>query len=371
MFGEEKMLGRSSVLDWALIFLGGVFLLVPAHGGAQSKAPGPPPANVSTLEVESGRITPLKEFIGTVFFEEVSEVAAEISGVVEKVRFEEGQRVKSGQILVEVDSEILRKRRQSLVASYEQALSDLQIAKIDMGRKEKLLKKRSISEQSYDETQFRVKGLEKRVTALKTEVERIDIELKKKNIRAPFSGVVIKRHVDRGEWLSEGKTVAVFAKDDVVDIVAQIPERYIQYIRTGMEVKVDVNGRKFNGKVFAVVPRADIATRTFPVKIRAPNTLSLIEGMSAKILLATGKKNDALLVPRDAVINASGQTVVFAVENSRARMIPVAIIGYKGMKIGVTAKGLEDGMQIIVKGHERLRDGQPVRAFKPYVIDGP
>lgn len=347
----------------------------PVAAWAQGKPPGPSAANVSTSSVASGQVAPQAEFIGTVFFEEVSEVAAEISGVVEKVHFEEGQRVKSGQILVEVGSEILRKKRQSLVASYEQALSDLEIAKIDMRRKEKLLKKRSISEQSYDEVQFRVKGLEKRVIALKTEVERIDIELKKKNIRAPFSGVVINRHVDRGEWLSEGKTVAVFAKDDVVDIVAQIPERYIQYIRTGMEVKVEVSGHRFLGTIMAVVPRGDIATRTFPVKIRTPNTLALIEGMSAKVILPTGKKKQVLVIPRDALISKFGKTVVFVVDDSKARMVPVNVIGHEGLNAGVEASGLTKGMQVVVKGNERLRDGQPValarKPYQPYTQEGP
>lgn len=365
---------RGSIFFYALLILIGAFH-PPVVARAQSKPPGPPPANVSTSNVASGNVAPQAEFIGTVFFEEVSEVAAEISGVVEKVHFEEGQRVKGGQILVEVGSEILRKRRQSLVASYEQVLSDLQIAKIDMRRKGKLLKKRSISEQSYDEVQFQVKGLEKRVTALKTEVERVDIELKKKNIRAPFAGIVIKRHVDRGEWLSEGKTVAVFAKDDVVDIVAQIPERYIQYIRTGMEVNVEVSGRPLMGTVIAVVPRGDIATRTFPVKIRLPNTMALIEGMSAKVILPTGENKQVLVIPRDALITKFGKTVVFAVDDSKARMIPVNVIGHKGLKVGVEARGLARGMKVVVKGNERLRDGQPValagKSYQPYTKEGP
>ena len=68
----------------------------PVAAWAQGKPPGPSAANVSTSSVASGQVAPQAEFIGTVFFEEVSEVAAEISGVVEKVHFEEGQRVKSG-----------------------------------------------------------------------------------------------------------------------------------------------------------------------------------------------------------------------------------------------------------------------------------
>ena len=95
-----------------------------------------------------------------------------------------------------------------------------------------------------------------------------------------------------------------------------------------------------------------------------PNTLSLIEGMTAKVRLPTGKAVKTLMVPRDAVIPVFGRTVVFAVIDSKARMIPVDIIGYAGLTMGVAAQGLKDGMRVVVKGNERLRDGQMVSIHK-------
>ena len=112
-----------------------------------------------------------------------------------------------------------------------------------------------------------------------------------------------------------------------------------------------------------VVPRGDVATRTFPVKIRTPNTQALIEGMTAKVLLPVEKPRNSLLVPRDAVITVSGQTVVYAVNDSKARMIPVNVIGYQGLAAGIQGAGLTDGMQVVVKGNERLRNGQMVSAL--------
>jgi multidrug efflux pump subunit AcrA (membrane-fusion protein) len=112
--------------------------------------------------------------------------------------------------------------------------------------------------------------------------------------------------------------------------------------------------------VFAVVPRGDIATRTFPVKIRTQNNHSLIEGMSASVILPTGKRTQALIVPRDAVIHVLGQNVIFTANTSEAGMMPVRIIGYDGLHVGIEAGGLEEGMLVVVDGNERLRDGQPV-----------
>jgi len=249
------------------------------------------------------------------------------------------------------------------VSSYEQVLSELEIARIELERKEQLFKRKSIAEQAYDQDRFRVIGLEKQVASLRAQVERIQIELEKKVIRAPYAGIVIERHVDRGEWIAEGKSVAVLAKDDVVDILVEVPERFIPFVKKGMNVTGTVNSNTIKGNVFTIIPRGDITTRTIPVKIRLPNSLSFIEGMSAKVTLPTGNPQKALIVPRDAVISVFGQTVVFSVNESKAGMRPVNIIGYEGLNAGIEANGLEEGMLVVVDGNERLTDGQAV-AFK-------
>ena len=354
------MVSRFNPTGIRLIILSALILSIPSSLWGQQKQQGLPPANVTVARVKSGLVAPQAEFIATVFFQEISETATEMSGLVETVRFEEGQRVQENQILVELGSELLRKRLQAAVSSYEQILSELQIARIDLKRREVLYKKKSISEQAYDENRFRVIGLGKRSAALKAQVEQFEIELKKKVIRAPFGGLVIKRQVDRGEWVSEGDTVAVIGKDDTIDIVAEVPERYIQYIKKDMRVNATANGNNLNGTVIAIVPRGDVATRTFPVKIRTANDHALIEGMSARVILPTAESVDTLIVPRDAVIAKFGQNVVYAVSDSTAKMLPVQIIGYSGLNAGIQAKGLKDGMLVVVEGNERLQDEQAV-----------
>ena len=338
-----------------------LFLVYPTpRVWGQQKGGEPPPAGVSVAAVKSGMVAPQSEFIATVFYQEISETASETSGLALDARFEEGQRVKKGQVLVELGSEILRQRLRAARANHEQALSELEIAKIDLERREKLFRKKSISEQTYDEIRYRTIGTEKRAAALKAQVDQLKIELEKKIIRSPFDGVVIKRHVDRGEWIAAGDTVAVIGKDDVIDLVAELPEHIIQHIRIGMQVSASANGNALSGKVITIVPRGDVSTRTFPVKIRTSNQHNLIEGMSARVTLPRAEKKETLIVPRDAVINKFGQSVVFAADNSRAAMLPVDIIGYQGLEAGVTSPGLKKGMLVVVEGNERLKDGQAI-----------
>jgi multidrug efflux pump subunit AcrA (membrane-fusion protein) len=114
------------------------------------------------------------------------------------------------------------------------------------------------------------------------------------------------------------------------------------------------------GRVVTVIPRGDVATRTFPVKIRVTGEEGLMEGMSAQVTLPVGQKQECLLVPRDAVMLSRGRPEVVVVSEGTARRLPVTVLGYTGEHAGIEVDGVRAGMQVIVKGHERVREGQPV-----------
>ncbi len=326
--------------------------------------PNMPPANVVVSKVSSGTVAPERMFIGTVFYPEVSEVSAEVSGTVKVTTFEEGQTIAKNDVLVRLDSTIMEKTVQSKIASYEQVIADLENAKRNLDRIRALYTRKIVAEKDFDDQSFQVKGLGKKASATKADVERLEIEIEKTAIRAPFNGIVIKKQAARGEWLSPGRTVATIARNDAIDVIVDIPEEIIRYIRPEMKVKVSVAGRDIWGKVHAVIPKGDISTRTFPLKIRLDNSSSLMEGMQAQVRLPIGKKIKTILVPRDAVLNMFGQTMVVAVIDSKASIVPVKVVGYRGMKAGINSQGIAEGMNVVVEGNERLRNGQPVHIMK-------
>jgi len=327
---------------------------------ADKKTGGMPPAIVVVSEVHNGMIAPESEFVGTVYYKEVSDVASEVSGKVEEVLFEEGQRVNKDALLVRLSSDLLVKTLEAHRASHEQALAELEKAQSDLKRAENLYKEELIAEQLYDEPKFRAQGLEKKADSLQADVERLETEIKKKEIASPYKGIIIKKHTERGEWLSPGSVVATIANDEEIDIIAYVPESVIHHTRPGMPASVTSGGRELTGEVIAIIPRGDISTRMFPVKIRLRNDSALIEGMEARVKLPTGKKENTLTVSRDAVITVRGNTVVYTVNDSKAMMVPVKVIGYDGMKAGIAGEVLADGMKVVVKGNERLRPGQSV-----------
>ncbi len=323
---------------------------------------GPPPMLVAVGEIVAGSAEPMQEMVGTVFFARVSKVAAEVEGLVAGVSIDDGDRVEAGAPLVSLQTDFIDTALAKTRALYEQADIDLRQARKDLERLETLHADRLIAETTYDTQLARAQGLEKRAEGLQADLQRLQLEKEKMVIRSPFRGVVLERDVEKGEWVKLGSTVAEVADDSVIDVVVEVPERQVAFLRKGREVKVASGGRTFSGTYVALVPKGDIATRTFSIKIRMKNSGGLIEGMAARVLLPVSAAQEGLLVPRDAVINKFGRDVVFIVVDGAAKMIPVEITGYSGMQLGVNGDGLEVGQKVVVKGQERIfADGTPVR----------
>lgn len=350
------------MIRFVLLFSAAVFLffLVPVAVLAQGP-PGQPPAPVVVAPATSGMLHVEKEFVGTVYFQETSLVAAEVGGRVMSVHFEQGDRVEYGEKLVSLDGVLKAKDLQARKAQREEVLAELSRFEKDLDRKQRLHEQGTISEQEFDEAWFRVSGLKRRAEALAAEISKIDEELKKLDVVAPFDGVVLTRRTNLGEWLAPGSPVAEVARHDMVDVMVNVPIEVASSLEVGQEVRVTAPGRELSGRVIAVVPRGDVSTRTFPVKVRMPNVAGLPEGMEVRLFLPTGEEHQGLLVPRDAVVTGPMGQVVFTVDQGQARMIPVRVASYVRDQAGILAQGLEPGDVVVVKGQERLRDGQPVR----------
>jgi len=330
---------------------------------AMAQKPGErPPSPVVVDKVTSGDMAPQTEFIGTVFFTETSNVAAEVDGKVVALSVQEGQRVKQDAPLVVLSSDILDRTIANARALLEQAKADYELAKRENERTTKLYESQTVAEGEYDSKRLAALAAEKKMIASEAIVNRLEIEKAKKTIRAPYSGVVLERKVFRGEWVSKGAVVMDVARDDEFDVVVNAPREAFGVVRAGLKVMIAVAGKELPGTVFAAIPKGDVATRTFPVKIRVKNDGSLAQGMEARVVLPKGVGGKTLIVPRDAIISARGQMVVWAVIDGQAVPQPVYVVGYRGMVAGVKSKTLKEGMDVVVKGNERLQPQQPVAA---------
>jgi RND family efflux transporter MFP subunit len=323
-----------------------------------------PVAKVAVCTVNSGTLALSQEFNGNVFYKEVSNLATEISGKVVEVLFEEGDHLDKGTAMVRLDYVLLEaqlRAAQALVRQYE---TQLEQERVRMERARSLLKEEVTTPQEFDDMRFTVQTAEQRVEAAKADVERIEREIEKKTIRAPFSGRVIDRQTEVGDWKDSGDIIAIFARDDLYDVIVNVPEQFLAYIEPDSLADVTVAGKALTGHIITIIPRGDTVSRTFPVKVRIEGQPWLIEAMVAAVRLPTGQRTESLYVPLDAILLGQPENVVFKVESGRARRIPVEVVGNSGLSAYFRADGVSSGDQVIVKGHERLRDGDLVEVIQ-------
>jgi membrane fusion protein, multidrug efflux system len=331
---------------------------------APAKKKGPPPAPVVVADVVAGASEPKAEYVGTIVYSRVCRVATESAGLVTGTYYEEGEAVRAGQKLVELGVDLLDATIEGTRAGYEQVMVEYERAQKDYARMDALFREQTISEVVLDNHLFEKKGLAKKAAALKASLDRMLLVKKKKRIHAPFGGVVIEKTVEKGEWAQTGGTVAVIADNTEVDIMVDVPEKLLSFLAKDDLLDVSFNGSQQRARFINVVPRGDVATRTFSIKLRLENTKNLIEGMEARAHIPVGDKTRGLLVPRDSVVSKYGKNVVFTVSESKAKMVPVKITGYTALMAGVSGRGLAEGMQVVIKGNERVRNGQRVRILK-------
>lgn len=336
-------------------------LILQGPAMAQQPKNGPPPALVEVARVQSGQLSPTALFVGTVTFPEISDVAAEVSGRVTTVAFDAGDQVKKGRALVRLDDALLTKEIGAVAASRDQARTEERKARLDSERYRKLLEQKAVSPQEHENFLYQQKALAEKVKSLSAQLDALEVQLEKKTVHAPFSGIILERRVDPGEWVDAGTPIATLGRNDQVDIRVNVPEEITALLHKGDKIRFETSAGTAEGALYAVIPQGDLKTRTFPVKIRARNDLNLLHGMEARIYLPAGPVQHSFIVPRDALISQAGKTTVFLIEDGSARPLPVEVTSYQGQRAGVQGDGLSDGALVVVKGNERLQPGQTVQ----------
>lgn len=234
---------------------------------------------------------------------------------------------------------------------YEEASRNLDIARLGPRKEEKARAKAEVDR-------------------VRARVARVRDDLAKTRIRSPLTGFVTQEWVEVGQWLTKGGRVAEVIELERVLVQAPIAERRISLVRVGDEARVVIDalgGRAFKGRVRGIIPKADPKSRTFPVEVEIPNTESydLKAGMFARLSLEYGKAARMVLAPKDALILRARGASVFVFEKGRVREVSFeqgrSVDSFMEVQGGV----LRPGMQVVVKGNERLRSGMPVRVKGP------
>jgi len=345
-----------------------IFLLAPGLAVAQRspKKGGPPPAVVVVAPVVKKEVLTRISLVGTAepWLETI--VASEESGKVRKMLVDEGDKVSKNQPLCVQDTSQLELKIRAAKADLAESEVLRAQARREFERQQRLFKINSVSEKAYEDARYRLDAMAKKLARLKADLLALQDQRRKKRIKAPVSGYIVKRYCLVGQWLGEGEPVATLVVSDPIRVRVPVPERYIRSINKGDSAEVAFDalpGRPFKGKIIAVIPRADEAARTFPVRIEIPNPKGEIKaGMLGRATLPAGDPHMAILVPKDALVLKDAGAVVFVVIEGSARPVPVKTGPAHGALIEVEGD-LKAGQSIVVRGNERLRPGQPVKVL--------
>jgi membrane fusion protein, multidrug efflux system len=293
-----------------------------------------------------------QEITSTVVAYEETYLSPSLSGRIRSIKVEVNDRVKQGQLLVEMDRTQL-----------DQTQLQYQTLKTDMARMDTLLQYGSITQQAYDQT--------------KAQLETTELVLKNLQentlLRAPYSGVITGKYYNDGELYSPapntpvGKAALIsMIQVDPVKLMVNLSEKDLPLIREGIQASVTTDvypGETFKGTVFRIHPTVNAASRTFTVEVKVPNKRDkLVPGMFARVNLKLGMRS-ALVVPAITVLQETGtnERYVMINENGIARKVPVIIVNRLDDQLEISSPELKGGEELIRVGQANLNNGDPVK----------
>jgi membrane fusion protein (multidrug efflux system) len=318
----------------------------PAAGGPRTNAP----AFVTLAPVRAERISQKLEALGNARANESVDVSAKSSNIVTAVMFRDGERVKRGQMLVQLDNAQVR----ADVSAAEAALTESESA---YNRSRELLSTQVLSKSSFEQLEATLKANRARLAAAHARLEDTVI-------RAPFSGRVGLRRVSVGTLISPGVVITTLDDTSVIKLDFSVPENFLAVLREGLSVRATAPafpGRAFVGKVASIDSRVDLATRSVTVRaLLANEDGALRPGMFLNVSLANDER-EALVIPEEALTPEAERQYVFVVADGKAERREVRIGGRRPGSVEIVT-GLAVGEQVIVEGTQKVRDGGPVRS---------
>jgi membrane fusion protein (multidrug efflux system) len=325
---------------------------------AQGAAFQPPPEAVTTVIASEDRWPSTLSAVGSAAAVQGVTVAADLPGTVDRVAFDSGRAVQAGETLVELDT---RQERAQLAA----AEADRDLAKVNFDRMQGLLDESVISKAEYDKA-----ASERKQTEAK--VGEIDAMIARKTIKAPFTGILGIRQVNRGQYLKAGDAVVVLQSLNPIYVNFDVPQQEQERVRVGRSVQVtakDVGTTAFAGQVTALDSIVDQATRNVKIQATLANPEGKLRpGMFVDVEVTTGASQTVIALPASAISYAPFGDSVFIISDMKTpdgkaykgvRQQFVKVGPTRGDQVAVLS-GVKPNDEVATSGLFKLRTGVAV-----------
>jgi membrane fusion protein (multidrug efflux system) len=324
----------------------------------QAAAFQPPPEAVTTIVARQDRWPAALSAIGTVAAVQGVVVSADLPGTVDRIAFDSGTFVHQGDVLVQLDT---RQERAQLAA----VEAERELAVLNFGRMKDLLAQRVISQSEYDRATADQKQTDARVGEIRATIDR-------KTIRAPFSGVLGIRKVNRGQYLAAGDPIVPLQALQPIYVNFGVPQQDVARVKVGGDIRItaeELPGVELTGRVSAINSIVDEATRNVQVQATLPNRDGRLRpGMFVQTALTVGATNTIVALPAPAISYAPYGDSVFVVTerkdpNGRSykgvRQQFVKLGASRGDQVAVLS-GVKPGDEVVTSGVFKLRNGAAV-----------
>jgi multidrug efflux pump subunit AcrA (membrane-fusion protein) len=356
---------------------------------------------VATAVVAKNTVRRAVDVVGTLAAVDQVTVSSEADGTVRAILADLGDRVKTGQVLVELDREkqqyTFEQQQAALARTLAQygapdpdhlppieqtpdvlkAKADLVQAQQSMTRASELFSHTLISQQMFDDAKTAVqskqasydaalqnaRNLRASIQASEATMKLAARQLRDTDVRAPFDGYVEKRLVNLGELVKSQMPVMAIVRLDPLKVTAELPERMAPWIAGGQPVALHVDAyrdRTFTGKVTRISPVVNTSTRAFPFEAVVPNAdAALKPGTFARVHVESGKVDDVLTLPYAALQYRYGVNRVFVVQGDRLAVRELQVGERLGDRIEI-ASGVKEGEPVAITDVDTLSDGDRV-----------
>lgn len=289
-------------------------------------------------------------------------VSALVSGRIAELKVAEGDRVRSGQLLGQIDDRTYSDQLKQAEAASQQAAATLENAKLSMARNEDLFRRGIAARKDLEDAQTQEHVAEAAQRQAEAALEIAHLQVSRTQILSPLNGIVVKRFVSVGEQVdgTSAQPIVEVANLSELEFLGNVPAIDLAKLRPGEPVEVTseaVPDKKFEGRVVAISPAVDPATGVGLVRVRVPNTTGQLRlGLFLTAQIPVDKHSQVLCVPPGAVyLDESGEPRVFVVNQDSAAAVPVKL-GIQNKDLVELQDGVKQGDTVILTGGYGLGD---------------
>lgn len=331
---------------------------------AQTTAPqAEKPIAVTSMVATASSWAPTVDSFGRVESTEEVKIGIEFSGLVKVIKFQEGDTIKAGQLLIKLDDQKQQLRYEQADANVNRARAELNRAQSTHQRYRSLLASNVLSKEQFNtaESAFNAgKAALQQAQAARALALR---ELNETTIISPVDGIVKAREIEIEQTVLPGQTLAIVQATNTMRIVSYVTEKEVNSLQIGSQSPITspgVPGHVYQGRIETIGSSADLRTGNFTVKLTVNNQNGLLrDGMSARVSLRGIEQPNTLLIPRNAIVDRDRKQVLYRMKDNRAEEIePVIGIG-DGDHIAILA-GIQAGDQIIMSPLDLIANGRLV-----------